>query len=183
MFVLFNKSGNPLLMSCMDCRIGLYWSLHSIRFTNKCEEPQTPSPGRPDSRRRTKQPESVCRKRNKPDSTENSNLSRLTGFGNLLWRNRKPFKRVARKREELDILSPLYHVQQWHSYIKHFIYLINSYIRVFATIDSLFLVFSPFFPPSWYQKKKKIAIFFLIRISHRKTTRVNSIVWGFLGTQ
>ncbi|KAK1374392.1 Lysine-specific demethylase rbr-2 [Heracleum sosnowskyi] len=106
----------PKVYACPACKLDIDYlssspSSSEERSTNKCEEPQTPSPGRPDSRR-TKQPESLCRKRNKPDSTENSNMSRLTGFGNLLWRNRKPFRRVARKREELDILSPLFHVQQ-----------------------------------------------------------------------
>lgn len=133
-FVLFSEF--VILCSCRVCIavacFGL-WLSCSNRCTNNCEEPQTPSPGRPDSRR-TKQPESLCRKRNKPDSTENSNMSSLAGFGNLLWRIRKPFRRVARKREELDILSPLYHVQQWHSYIKQFIYLIHSFIWVSATI-------------------------------------------------
>lgn len=81
------------------------------RSTYKCEEPQTPSPRRIDSRRRPDQHESPSRKRNKMENTENSNM-RIGGIGSLLWRNRKPFRRVARKREELDILSSLFYVQQ-----------------------------------------------------------------------
>ncbi|KAL1828382.1 hypothetical protein ACET3Z_006794 [Daucus carota] len=107
----------PKVYTCPACKLDNEYLSSSLsssqeRSTNKCEEPQTPSPGRPGSRRRTKQTDSLCRKRDKPDSTENNIISRLpTGFGNLLWRNRKPFRRVARKREEFNILS-LYHLQQ-----------------------------------------------------------------------
>ncbi|XP_030947010.1 COMPASS component SPP1-like [Quercus lobata] len=43
--------------------------------------------------------------------TDHSN-SFSSGIECLWWRNRKPFRRAAKKRAELDTLSPFFHVQQ-----------------------------------------------------------------------
>lgn len=81
------------------------------RSNGKCGEPQTPSPCRTELRRRTEKPKktSTTTKRKTPETTGDSNNN---GIGRLFWRNQKPFRRAARKRAELDILSPFFYVQQ-----------------------------------------------------------------------
>ncbi|KAL8200906.1 hypothetical protein R6Q57_012245 [Mikania cordata] len=67
------------------------------RSNGVCEEPQTPSP-RPMELRR------------EAESNDNISTRRRSGVERLLWRNRKPYRRVAKKRVELDIFSPFFHV-------------------------------------------------------------------------
>lgn len=89
-------------------------SMSQERSSVKCEEPQTPSPRRIEVRRKSEKSKSKSSRKGKMLGGRNqSNSSRQpSGIERLLWRNRKPFRRVARKRVELDILSPFFHVQQ-----------------------------------------------------------------------
>ncbi|GJT51304.1 lysine-specific demethylase 5D [Tanacetum coccineum] len=75
------------------------------RSNGECEEPQTPSP-RPMELRREAE-------RSNSNATRNNDIStkRRSGIERLLWRNRKPFRRVAKKRVELEVFSPFFHVQ------------------------------------------------------------------------
>ncbi|KAF8412259.1 hypothetical protein HHK36_000220 [Tetracentron sinense] len=75
-------------------------------------EPQTPSPRHTELKRRPKKARS-----NLPQkmlvATDLSNILRCsTGINRLLWRNRKPLRRAARKRAELESLSPFFHTRQ-----------------------------------------------------------------------
>ncbi|KAJ9173612.1 hypothetical protein P3X46_016729 [Hevea brasiliensis] len=45
-------------------------------------------------------------------TTSNSKFVRTSGIDRLWWRNRKPFRREAKKRAELESLSPFFHIQQ-----------------------------------------------------------------------
>ncbi|KAI3710834.1 hypothetical protein L2E82_40628 [Cichorium intybus] len=73
-------------------------SIEQDRSNAKCEEPQTPSP-RPVELRREAE-------------TESNDISsrRRSGIERLLWRNRKPFRRSAKKRVQLHIFSSFFHV-------------------------------------------------------------------------
>lgn len=76
--------------------------------SGKVEEPQTPSPRRTEFRR-------------KPGSTKSSRKCHMpvikdasrhaSAIERLLWRNRKPFRRLARRRAELKSLSPFIYVR------------------------------------------------------------------------
>ncbi|KAJ0811132.1 putative transcription factor & chromatin remodeling JmjC-ARID family [Helianthus annuus] len=67
------------------------------RSNGECEEPQTPSP-RPIELRR------------EAESNGNISTKRRSGIERLLWRNRKPYRRASKKRVELDVFSPFFHV-------------------------------------------------------------------------
>lgn len=76
--------------------------------SGKVEEPQTPSPGRTELRRKSANPGSITRR----DRLATKDASRhSSGIERLLWRNRKPFRRLARKRAELESLSPFFYVR------------------------------------------------------------------------
>lgn len=83
-------------------------SIEHDRPRSECEEPQTPSP-RPMDLRREGERSSLNTTRK---MAENNDIStrRRSGFERLLWRNRKPFRRTAKKRVELQIFSPFFHV-------------------------------------------------------------------------
>ncbi|KAK3012543.1 hypothetical protein RJ639_009334 [Escallonia herrerae] len=83
-----------------------------VESSGNCEEPQTPSPRQIEVRRKSGKRKSSTN-RNILEITDNSEmLRRSSGIGCLLWRNRKPFRRAARKRSELEIFSPFSCVQQ-----------------------------------------------------------------------
>lgn len=66
--------------------------------TGKLEEPKTPSPRHNNPRKK--------RKRDVPRNEDDSNF-RLDGIESLRWKIRKSFKRVTKRRVELQSLSPL----------------------------------------------------------------------------
>ncbi|PSS11412.1 Lysine-specific demethylase [Actinidia chinensis var. chinensis] len=73
---------------------------------SKCEEPQTPSPRRRELRCKSRKPKL-------PVTSDDSNmLRRSSGIECLLWRNRKPFRRAARKRSQFASLSPFLYIQE-----------------------------------------------------------------------
>ncbi|XP_057978320.1 lysine-specific demethylase JMJ17 isoform X2 [Malania oleifera] len=77
----------------------------------KFGEPQTPSPQHRETRRQMKNKTSVEQK--VPVSVDHSNFLRCSsGIDLLLWRNRKPFRRAAKKRIELESLSTFFHIQR-----------------------------------------------------------------------
>ncbi|KAK4422610.1 Lysine-specific demethylase 5A [Sesamum alatum] len=80
------------------------------RFTgNKFEEPQTPL-RRSELRRNSQKPKSTSNKILMATDM-NDSVRNFSSSESLLWRNRKPFRRAARKRSELQSLSPFFHVQ------------------------------------------------------------------------
>ncbi|KAM7531266.1 hypothetical protein LguiB_034676 [Lonicera macranthoides] len=118
-FDCINLSLPPKIYICPACKFDTEADLAPPPSTTqerqvsngKCGEPQTPSPCRTELRRRTEKPKktSTTTKRKTPETTGDSNNN---GIGRLFWRNQKPFRRAARKRAELDILSPFFYVQQ-----------------------------------------------------------------------
>ncbi|KAI3713400.1 hypothetical protein L1987_71977 [Smallanthus sonchifolius] len=72
-------------------------SIAQERSNGECEEPQTPSP-RPMELRR------------EAESNDNISTRRRSGIERILWRNRKPYRRAAKRRVELDIFTPFFHV-------------------------------------------------------------------------
>ncbi|KAL3833496.1 hypothetical protein ACJIZ3_008232 [Penstemon smallii] len=75
----------------------------------KFEEPQTPL-RRSELRRNSQKLKSVS-KDTLVAMDMNVALANFSGSEKLLWRNRKPFRRAARKRSELRSLSPFFYVQ------------------------------------------------------------------------
>ncbi|KAL6182188.1 hypothetical protein ACLB2K_043611 [Fragaria x ananassa] len=77
----------------------------------KFVEPKTPSPKHTKPRMSPNKEEFIATQ--KVASTDDANVFRCSsGIDRLWWRNRKPFRRVAKKRAELDCLSLFSHVQQ-----------------------------------------------------------------------
>ena len=77
----------------------------------KFVEPKTPSPKHTKSRMSPNKEEFIATQ--KVASTDDANVFRCSsGIDRLWWRNRKPFRRVAKKRAELDCLSLFSHVQR-----------------------------------------------------------------------
>lgn len=75
--------------------------LEFIRFIPRCsggkfEEPHTPL------RRSEPKPKKIV---------EMEMEMSFSNIGGLLWRQRKPFRRAARKRSQLQTLSPFFYVQ------------------------------------------------------------------------
>ncbi|XP_048230426.1 lysine-specific demethylase 5B isoform X3 [Ricinus communis] len=82
------------------------------RWTSaKSVEPKTPSPPHWHTTARKKAELSVEQKK-LPSIDSNSILMRSSGIDRLWWRNRKPFRREAKKRAELESLSPFIHIKQ-----------------------------------------------------------------------
>ncbi|KAJ9550078.1 hypothetical protein OSB04_022621 [Centaurea solstitialis] len=79
-------------------------SIEQERSNGECEEPQTPSP----------RPVELRREAERSKMAESNNISRRrrSGIERLLWRNRKPFRRAAKKRVELEIFLPFFHVHE-----------------------------------------------------------------------
>ncbi|XAR70302.1 hypothetical protein NMG60_11027112 [Bertholletia excelsa] len=78
----------------------------------KCEEPQTPSPRRRKLGCKSRKPKSGM-KENILVTADDSSISRQSsGSERLFWRNRKPFRRAARKRSQLATLSQFFYIQK-----------------------------------------------------------------------
>ncbi|CAI9094044.1 OLC1v1029693C1 [Oldenlandia corymbosa var. corymbosa] len=75
----------------------------------KVQEPQTPSPRRSDLRKRSRTSKSVKRKGDVVVRVDGSSHPR--DMERLLWRNRKPFRRLARKRANFESLTPFFYVR------------------------------------------------------------------------
>lgn len=75
---------------------------------NKLEEPQTPL-RRSELRRNSRKPKHISKERLVAMDMDDY-LRNFSSADSLLWRNRKPFRRVARKRSELQTLSPFFYV-------------------------------------------------------------------------
>lgn len=74
---------------------------------NKVEEPQTPSPRRTELIRKLGNSMSTSTRKISKDV---SNDTRSVGMGKLQWSNRKPYRRLARKRAVFQSLSPFFHI-------------------------------------------------------------------------
>ena len=105
---------------CFNINIYIYIYIYLFIFSNffpffcldrsisvKFVEPKTPSP-----KHTKKLREAEPSPRQKMLSMTDHGNSFSSGIERLWWRNRKPFRRAAKKRAELDILSPFFHVQQ-----------------------------------------------------------------------
>ncbi|XP_028088427.1 lysine-specific demethylase 5A isoform X1 [Camellia sinensis] len=77
-----------------------------------CEEPQTPSPRRRELRCKSRKPKSSTKRKLLVTADDSNVLRHSSGIECLLWRNRKPFRRVARKRSQLESLSPFFIIQK-----------------------------------------------------------------------
>lgn len=75
---------------------------------SKCEEPQTPSPRRRELRCKSRKTKSSTKR--KVVLTTSGGSRAAGGIELLIWSNRKPFRRVARKRSQLDSLSHLFYI-------------------------------------------------------------------------
>ncbi|KAK6935388.1 JmjN domain [Dillenia turbinata] len=73
-------------------------------------EPQTPSPRHRDPRRKLKA-KSIDKKKRVSAKNFSTSVRCSSGIERLLWRNRKPFRRAAKKRVELESLSPFFDSQ------------------------------------------------------------------------
>ncbi|KAA8522400.1 hypothetical protein F0562_013239 [Nyssa sinensis] len=114
-FDCIKLSSPPKIYICPACKLLTEEDLSTSPLTaqeSKCEEPQTPSPRHTELRRRLKKSKSGAERRIlvKMDESEISRCS--SGIERLLWRNRKPFRRAAKKRAELESLSPFFNVPQ-----------------------------------------------------------------------
>ncbi|WCJ26280.1 Lysine-specific demethylase 5D [Euphorbia peplus] len=80
----------------------------------KFVEPKTPSPRLSNSRKKPIQREvsRVAQNVVPFSSRKSSTLIESSRIDRLWWRNRKPFRRAAKKRAELECFSPLFHIQQ-----------------------------------------------------------------------
>ena len=77
----------------------------------KYGEPQTPSPPHTESRRKNIEAKPSL-KQMMPAAMDHGNILRYSdGIDCLFWRNRKPFRRVAKRRAEVESLSPFFHIQ------------------------------------------------------------------------
>ncbi|GAB4856855.1 hypothetical protein Ancab_040504 [Ancistrocladus abbreviatus] len=84
-------------------------SIKQDRSAAKDGMPQTPSPRYAESRGQPKSTKLSLKKNRMAAADEGNNLWSNNGVDRLLWRNRKPFRRTAKKRAELDRLSPFFH--------------------------------------------------------------------------
>uniref|UniRef100_A0A5B7BX15 Putative lysine-specific demethylase 5B isoform X4 n=1 Tax=Davidia involucrata TaxID=16924 RepID=A0A5B7BX15_DAVIN len=115
-FDCIKLSSPPKIYICPACKLQTEEDLStspSMAQERKCEEPQTPSLRCMELRRKLNKSKSSAGRQRILASTDESDVSRpSSGFGRLLWRNRKPFRRAAKKRAELESLSPFIYVPQ-----------------------------------------------------------------------
>ncbi|XP_059661778.1 lysine-specific demethylase JMJ17 isoform X2 [Cornus florida] len=117
-FDCIKLSSPPKIYICPACKLKTEEDLSMSQLITaksstggKFEEPQTPSPQRTELRRNLKNLEASA-KRKMLVSADDSKQSRGSSVIEcLMWRNRKPFRRSAKKRAELDCLSSFFHVQ------------------------------------------------------------------------
>lgn len=114
-FDCIKLSSAPKTYICPACEVDIAdedkctsSSLQLERSNGACEEPQTPSPRPIELRRELEKSNSNATRK----IAEGNDIStrRQSGIERLLWRNRKPFRRVAKKRVELEVFSPFFHV-------------------------------------------------------------------------
>ena len=74
-------------------------------------EPQTPSPRHVESRWRPKRVKPSSKQKTFIASESRRSLLWSSGLDKLFWRNRKPFRRTAKKRTEFRNLSPFINLQ------------------------------------------------------------------------
>ncbi|KAL6986236.1 hypothetical protein U1Q18_019604 [Sarracenia purpurea var. burkii] len=117
-FDCINLSSAPKIYICPACKLQTEDFYSSPTMTldgsigSKCEEPQTPSPRHREIRCKSRKPKSIA-KRELPVTSDGSNISRRSsGIECLLWRNRKLLTRTARKRSQLESLSPFIYIQK-----------------------------------------------------------------------
>lgn len=89
------KKESPMLLS-VD---------HKRSSDAKFVEPKTPSPQHTKSRKKPKKAESSLTQKMLPITDQNNTIGCSSGIERLWWRNRKPFRRAAKKRVVLDSLS------------------------------------------------------------------------------
>ncbi|EXB37360.1 Lysine-specific demethylase 5A [Morus notabilis] len=78
---------------------------HERSSDAKFVEPKTPSPQHTKSRKKPKKAESSLAQKTLPVTDQNNTFGCSSGIERLWWRNRKPFRRAAKKRAELESLS------------------------------------------------------------------------------
>nr|XP_043640227.1 lysine-specific demethylase 5D isoform X2 [Erigeron canadensis] len=115
-FDCINLASAPKNYICPACKVDVAdeakctsSSVWQERSYGECEEPQTPSP-RPVELRRELEKFNSNATRKVADSDDIS-TRRRSGIERLLWRNRKPFRRTSKRRVELEVFSPFFHVQ------------------------------------------------------------------------
>ncbi|GLU05801.1 hypothetical protein SLE2022_228800 [Rubroshorea leprosula] len=103
---------SPKSYICAACKpqtedeLSLSPLLDDLRLTStKFVEPKTPSPQHTKPRKRPKILGASVRQKIPTASDSDDNLRRSSGMDRLWWQNRKPFRRVARKRSELESLT------------------------------------------------------------------------------
>ncbi|KAJ0048148.1 hypothetical protein Pint_15199 [Pistacia integerrima] len=75
-------------------------------------EPKTPSPKHTQSRKKQRKEGTSLTQKMLVITNNTSLLNCSSGIDSLWWRNRKPFRRAAKRREALESLSPFIHTQQ-----------------------------------------------------------------------
>ncbi|KAK6251304.1 hypothetical protein SCA6_005309 [Theobroma cacao] len=108
----------PKVYICAACVPGTENLVSTLRPSDqerltyaKSVEPKTPSPRHTKPRMGLKKSEPSLTQKMLAIANRDSNFGRSNGIDRLWWRNRKPFRRVAKKRAELDSLSSFFHRQ------------------------------------------------------------------------
>lgn len=116
-FDCIKLSSAPKIYICPACKphtgeLSVLLSVNKERSTGaKYGEPQTPSPPHTESRRKNIEAKPSL-KQMMPAAMDHGNILRYSdGIDCLFWRNRKPFRRVAKRRAEVESLSPFFHIQ------------------------------------------------------------------------
>ncbi|XP_052209867.1 lysine-specific demethylase JMJ17 isoform X2 [Diospyros lotus] len=116
-FACIKLTSAPKIFICPACNLHPE-DLYSLPMTqdrligSRCEEPQTPSPRHRELRFKSQKPNSRTKLKLPVAGDDGSDEVRhYRGTEFLFWRNRKRFRRAARKRSQLDSLSPFIHIQ------------------------------------------------------------------------
>lgn len=113
-FDCIKLSAAPKVYICPACKLEAEDLYPSPAMTldrsigSKCEEPQTPSPRRRELRCKSRKTKSSTKRKVVLSTSGGSRAA--GGIELLIWSNRKPFRRVARKRSQLDSLSHLFYI-------------------------------------------------------------------------
>ena len=78
----------------------------------KFEEPKTPSPRHTNPRKKQRRDGPSLNEKLFAAKDQGSNLRTSSGIECLWWRNRKPFRRAAKKRVQLSSLTPFLCIQR-----------------------------------------------------------------------
>ncbi|XP_057525455.1 lysine-specific demethylase JMJ17 isoform X2 [Amaranthus tricolor] len=102
----------PACKPLMEGKMPLFSSVKQERSQSPREsEPQTPSPRHVESRWRPKRVKPSSKQKTFIASESRRSLLWSSGLDKLFWRNRKPFRRTAKKRTEFRNLSPFINLQ------------------------------------------------------------------------